>query len=139
MIGKFSALLLVFLSLGFAIHSEAPDTLFQFEITYSTTFTWNHVKEQIGAGHLIKDKHDLLILRDSTGFGIYEFSGDNWQFMLNISHKQAPSHYGHPSLWTVGDLNNNGLDEIITWVDSSIITFEWDEKKFVKDQNYFAL
>ena len=132
MYDKFIALLFVLIFTGIATSDEAPDSLIQFENTFSTTFECDYMLSQIGVGKLIGGKFDLLIVRDSTGFDIYEFSNDNWQFINNLPNKQIAYSQDKPSLWTIGDLNNNGLDEIITWIDSSIITFEWNGDTFVK-------
>lgn len=75
------------------------------------------------------EKGVSLIMRDETGFTFYRFGEDNWESFLTISapiNTANDEKYANERVWTTGDVNKDGQDEIIVFDLNPIELYEYD-------------
>ena len=127
-------ILLIFLNIP---SGSLSDEIIDGDIIYQGCFPDGIGSGYLQVGRFIGDSRDFIAVScpefTKTCVEIFQFINDDWVFVNRIS---LPI-FGRYMRWTVGDINNDNGDEIITCVDSLITVYYYKEKSVTK--NVFAL
>ena len=92
---------------------------------------WPH-SWQLMSLHLAKSKPEYLIVPVNANFEIIQFQGDSWQRISRIQYpNNSASYLNSYNLWTSGDIDGDGDDEIITCYDSLVSCYKWNGQDFL--------
>lgn len=86
---------------------------------------------QLMALHLAKSKQEYLIVPVNANLEIIQFEGDSWRRIGRIQYPNNRVSYEY-NLWTTGDIDGDGDDEIITCYDSLVSCYKWNGHDFLR-------
>jgi hypothetical protein len=76
---------------------------------------------------------DCLIVRDSTGFEALQLRDTLWVPLARVAYANS---YARPdrgrNAWCTGDVDNDGLDEIIAGDSNRLVVFKWRDTGFTR-------
>lgn len=89
-------------------------------------------------GHLIPGRPDCLVVRDSAGFSILQYCDTNW---VSLRHIPFDNPYAQPergrTAWCVGDVYDDGRDEIVAGDSNRLVVFQWQDTDFSRREYDF--
>ncbi len=89
---------------------------------------WQHV---VKCGDLFGGGDDQIIVKDSTYFEVIQFDGEHWATVREIPFTDSLKEKAKENCaWELGDLNQNGKDEIFSFFNHKLVRYEWDGEKF---------
>lgn len=96
-------------------------------------------------GKLLNLNNDNIISINNNSFIIYSFDKNNWRLETNIDINDTslitdfagrPKNFGHSTFeennWTVGDVDNDGIDDILIWGENKYIVYNCRNGKITK-------
>jgi len=111
--------------------SAQNDTLY-FDLVYEGIFPENLWGDQIKAGKLVEGKPETLVTLDSAGFEIFQFTDSLWKRLDRLPFVQETANrMDRRSTWTIGDLDNDGIEEIVTWSGKTVLQFKARADSFI--------
>ena len=120
--------------------ARAQDSSVVFDQIYQGDFPVNLWGKQVRPAHLVVDQPDYLVTLDSTGYETFRFDSLTWHESGQIPFVQdSINRINRQPTWTVGDLNNDGADEIITWCGKTIVQYSFNGIDFTRNEYDFPL
>jgi hypothetical protein len=84
----------------------------------------------VKSAHFREDNKECLVVRDSTGYRTFVFDAGVWKLGDTIPFESTGDTFP-VSAWTVGDINNDSRDEIVSVAGHTFITYSWNGKSFI--------
>jgi len=112
---------------------------FSSDITYFQPWRRRNYFQSCRSANLFGDKQDYLIVdiniikniiekrSASSYFEIFQFTDNEWKSFYKIPLADTDLNI---TTWTTGDLDKDGKDEIIIFVNETIKRYEWDGEQF---------
>jgi hypothetical protein len=103
---------------------QFQNTVLDFELLYEGSLQVPGSCSRVQAVKLLGKQREYMALETTGEVGLYEFAGDNWKLLTTVplvaGDVAAPN-----TPWAVGDMDNDGGDEIVVVVDSSLRCYAW--------------
>jgi hypothetical protein len=83
--------------------------------------------------NLLGKQQEFIVVKQNAYFEVFQFTGNSWKSFYEIPFGEGNSKnakIGKSIAWTIGDLNNNGKDEIIICIERTIKKYEWNGVQF---------
>lgn len=119
----------------------AQDSTVAFDLVRQGEFPAGLWGRGLKPAHLVKNQPDYLAVLDTSGFSAWRLVDTTWTEAAQVSFVQNSANRidGRQITWTVGDLDNDGADEIVTWDSTSIIGFHFQGNSFIRRDYPFPL
>gem|GEM_PF-1632753 len=94
-----------------------------FDLVYEGRFPTCGLCSCLKAADLLGNKEEQTVVECGGRLGIYQFTGADWDTLKELEFSGDDST--DQVAWSVGDLNDNGRDEVAVSVDRTIKLYEW--------------
>ena len=129
---------LTYLGLLFLLSNPTAGNLPDFVLTHEGYFPPSVNYKQFKPANLFNKQQECIVVKDNSYFEIFRFTIGGWKSFHKIPIAGPSSDTNVVvTAWTVGDLNDDGRDEIIVCINRSIRQYEWDGKRFQKKRYEF--
>jgi hypothetical protein len=105
----------------------------KFELVYHGEIPAALGRFDVKSGHFREDKKECLVVQDSTCFRTFGFDAGAWKPSDTIPFAPTWDTFGI-NTWTVGDINDDARDEILSVAGHVLITYSWNGKSFVSQK-----
>jgi len=126
-------LVITFLGLFLSFASLTAKNLSKFTLIYEGYLPTSIDYKPFKPANLLGKEHEFIVVKHNSYFELFQFTGDNWKSFYKIPFMEGSSRNAkiiESIAWTIGDLNNNGKDEIIICIDRTIKRYEWNGEQF---------
>lgn len=103
----------------FDFFQQLEDTCLQFALVYQGCLPIVGLCRRVEAADLLGSEHECLIVESGEYLLIYQYREAIWDSLSQLRLVRTDST-AREAAWTVGDLDDNGRDEIIMCADRSI-------------------
>jgi len=128
-------LVLTFLGIFLSLASLTAKNLSEFTLIYEGCLPTSIDYKYFKPANLLGKEHEFIVVKHNFYFEVFQFTGEQWKSFYEIPFMEESSINAKITksiAWTIGDLNNNGKDEIVICIDRTIKRFEWNGNQFKK-------